>query len=295
MQKENNETTEVNEPKIESRFGFEKTRKTQSAFAVKAFAIGTTLCLGSILWFRSPDNDLNQSGGVKSPESSEINSNSNQYNLQTYSVETDRNLQVEKSKKSKNRIIVSLPGVQKIDRNKSGLIPMGSEISAKLLTGASNGLIKAQAINSLTHRGETFIAAGDLLIGQGQTTDERLLITFNRVIHEDGSHKSIHGDAIDQDDKLVGLAGSKFKRYAYRYGSAVGLNFVGGMTEGLQDRTVVGQQVVTTPSIKNALLNGASKAALEMANDQMSELKNQPPPISVPAGTEIVITFSGNE
>ncbi len=291
MQNENKQTEEVIEPRIENRFGFQREQQTQSKFVVRALMIGTTISIGSILWFRSPDTE-SSSNGVKTPETSEINSTTNQYSVESYSVESDRNAQIEKSKKNIKRIVIKLPGIQKIDRKKSGLIATGAELRAKLLTGASNGLVKAQALNSLSQKGEIFVTAGDLLIGQGQTTEDRLLITFNQVVHRNGDQESIHGEAVDQEDKLVGLKGSKFKRYAYRYGSAVGLNFVGGMTEGLQDRTVVGQQVVTTPNAKNALLNGASKAALEMANEQMSELKNQPPPITIEAETEIIITFT---
>ncbi len=48
---------------------------------------------------------------------------------------------------------------------------------------------------------------------------------------------------------------------------------------------------MTNPDPKNALLNGASRAAVEIANDQMSNMRNQPPPISIPAGQEILIVF----
>ena len=291
MEKENSATTEVLEPKIESRFGFQKPRRTQSRVAIKLFILGAVICLGALLWMRTPENNSASSSGVKMPEASEVNSSSNQFALDNYSAEQDRNQQIERNKKKVTRVVIKLPGIQKIDRLKSGQIPPGSEIKAKLLSGASNGLVKAEALESLKNRGEIFVRAGDVLIGQGQSTEERLFIKFNQVVHKDGSYESIQAEAADDEDRVVGLTGSKFKRYAYRYGAAVGLNFVGGMTEGLQDRTIVGQQVVTTPSARNALLNGASKAALEMANEQMSEMRNQPPPIMIEAGVEILVVF----
>lgn len=292
MQNENNETREVPEPKIETRFGFEKPRKTQSKLATHSIMTGVVISLGAILWMRAPDSSSENSSGIKTPEASEVNSSSNQFEVEKYSAEADKNQQTEKNKKKVAHVVIKLPGIQKIDRQKQGQIVLGSEIKARLLTGASNGLVKAEALESLKNRGETFVSAGDLLIGQGQSTEERLFIKFTHVVHKDGTAESIQADAADSEDKLMGLASSKFKRYAYKYGAAVGLNFVGGMTEGLQDRTIVGQQVVTTPNAKNALLNGASKAALEMANEQMSEMRNQPPSISVDAGTEIFIIFN---
>lgn len=292
MQNENNETQEVSEPKIETRFGFEKPRKTQSKLATRSIMTGVALSLGAILWMRAPDSSYESSSGIKTPEASEVNSSSNQFEVEKYSAEADKNQQTERNKKKVAHAVIKLPGIQKIDRQKQGQISLGSEIKVRLLTGASNGLVKAEALESLKNRGETFVSAGDLLIGQGQSTEERLFIKFTKVVHKDGTVDSIQADAADNEDRFIGLASSKFKRYAYKYGAAVGLNFVGGMTEGLQDRTIVGQQVVTTPNAKNALLNGASKAALEMANEQMSEMRNQPPAISVEAGTEIFIIFN---
>lgn len=53
------------------------------------------------------------------------------------------------------------------------------------------------------------------------------------------------------EDKTVGLKGSRVGKYAMKYATAIGLNFVGGMAEGLQDREVVGNgQVVTKPNTK---------------------------------------------
>lgn len=244
---------------------------------------------------RSPDKNSEVSSGVKAPESSEVSSSQNQFALDNYSAEQERNSMNEKNKRKVSRIVVKLPGIQKIDRIKSGQIPQGSEVRAKLLSGASNGLVKVEVLDSLKVRGETFITASDILIGQGQSTEERLYIKFNQVVHKNGTFEPIQAQAVDNEDKIIGLNASKFARYAYKYGAAVGLNFVGGMTEGLQDRTIVGQQVVTTPNARNALLNGASKAAIEMANEQMTDLRNHPPPITIDAGQEIIVVFESGQ
>jgi len=295
VEKENSVITEVIEPKIESSFGFEKPGKSQSNVVIKIFIFFTVLSLGAILWMRSPDKNLDASSGIKAPETSEVSSSQNQFALDNYSIEKERNSISEKNKRKVARIVVKLPGIQKIDRIKSGQIPPGSEVRAILLSGASNGLVKVEVLDSLKIRGETFIMASDILIGQGQSTEERLYIKFNQVVHKNGTFEPIQAQAVDNEDKIIGLKASKFGRYAYKYGAAVGLNFVGGMTEGLQDRTIVGQQVVTTPNARNALLSGASKAAIEMANEQMTDLRNHPPPITIDAGQEIIVVFESSQ
>lgn len=293
VEKENSIITEVTEPKIETRFGFEKPRGPQSNAIIKIFIFFTVLSLGAILWMRSPDKTLDAGSGVKAPESSEVSSSQNQFALDNYSAEKERNSMTEKNKRKVSHVVVKLPGIQKIDRIKSGQIPPGSEVRAKLLSGASNGLVKVEVLDSLKVRGETFITAGDILIGQGQSTEERLYIRFSQVVHRNGTFEPILAQAVDNEDKIIGIKASKFVRYAYKYGAAVGLNFVGGMTESLQDRTVVGEQVVTTPNARNALLSGANKAAIEMANEQMTDLRNHPPPITIEAGQEIIVVFEG--
>lgn len=55
MEKENSVITEVTEPKIESRFGFQKPRGPQSNTVIKIFIFFTVLSLGAILWRPCPE------------------------------------------------------------------------------------------------------------------------------------------------------------------------------------------------------------------------------------------------
>lgn len=290
MDDENKSVEITSEPKIESRFGFQSKEKGLPKQTVKILMIGAALSLGTIMWMRAPDKPEISSSGVDAPETPQVGAQQ-AGSLETYSAQAEKDQMNEKSRKSSRRIVVKLPGLQKIDRTRASQIPPGSEVRAKLLTGASNGLVRAVLLESLRVQGENYLKAGETVVGQGQSTEDRLFIRFTQVVHKDGSVEAVQGQAVDTEDKTAGLPGSKFKRYAMRYGTAVGLYFVGGMTEGMQERTIVGQQVVTNPDPKNALLNGASRAAVEMANDQMSNMRNQPPPISIPAGQEILIVF----
>ncbi len=290
MGDENKSVEITSEPKIESRFGFQSKEKGLPKQTVKILMIGAVLCLGSIMWMRAPEKPETSSSGVDAPETSQVGAQQ-AVSFETYSAQAEKDRITERNRKSLKRIVVKLPGLQKIDRTRASQIPPGSEVRAKLLTGASNGLVRAVLLESLRVQGENYLKAGETVVGHGQSTEDRLFIRFTHVVHKEGSVKAVQGQAVDTEDKTAGLPGSKFKRYALRYGTAVGLYFAGGMTEGMQERTIIGQQVVTNSDPKNALLNGASRAAVEMANDQMSNLRNQPAPISIPAGEEILIIF----
>ncbi len=279
------------EPTIESRFGFQRNDKNISKQTVKILMIGAAFCLGAIMWMRAPDKPEISSSSLEVPEMSLLGAQPN-FSLESYSAQSEKEQMSEKKRKSlKRTTVMKLPGLQKIDRNRSNKIPPGCEVRAKLLSGASNGLVRAVLVESLRVQGEHYLKAGETVIGQGQSTEERLYVNFTQVVHKDGSLDSVRGQAVNIEDKTAGLTGSKFKQYAMKYGTSAGLYFVAGMTEGLQERTIVGQQVVTNSDVKNALLNGASRAAVEMANDKMSNMRNQSPPISIPAGEEILILF----
>ncbi len=174
------------------------------------------------------------------------------------------------------------------------LIPPGSMTKAQLLSGASNGLVRAEVKEALTVDGVTFIEEGSTLLGTGSSTDERLYVAFNQVIFKDGTFGQIQAQACDQSDKIVGLKGSKVGTKALNVSGSIGLGFIGGMAEGLQDTQ--GQQgvAVRPPTVRNALLNATATTAIQQSQDLMSDLKNRKPIIEVSAGTEVCIIFGAN-
>lgn len=290
---ENNENSvEIStEPKIESRFGFAKANKFLSSRTIKYCSIVSGISLIIVFLIKSPDQVIQEGPGVKTPEVSEVGSGADRDTFETYSASEENNRLNEKNKKRKHSVIVRLPGLQKIDRRQAGQIPPGSLIKAVLITGASNGPVRAETTEALRVQGQTLIPAGATLLGTGTSTEERLMIKFTQVVFKDGSFENIQAQAADAEDKTVGLRGSRVGKYAMKYASAIGLNFVGGMAEVLQDREVVGQQVITKPTEKNALLSGTSKATLEMANETMTDLRNSAPIIQISAGQEIFVIF----
>lgn len=291
---ENNSVEISKEPKVEARFGFGQNKNIFSKAAMKYGAAISSVGLVGLFLMKSPEPISAEKSQVRIPESSEVHASLNSTEFKDYSaLEESAKLQ-EKNKKRHVQIIVRLPGLQKVDRRQSGKIPPGSLIKAVLITGASNGLVRAEVTQALRVQGETFIPVGATLLGSGQSAEDRLMIRFNQVVYKDGSFENIQAQAADKEDQTVGLKGSRVGKYAMKYATAIGLNFVGGMAEGLQDREVVGQQVITKPDAKNALLNGTSKATYEMANETMTDLKNSAPIIQIPAGQEILVLFDGS-
>lgn len=283
----------VSEPKIESRFGFGQTNKTLSNKAIKYFSIATVISLSVLFLIKSPDKSLDDStNGVKTPDSAEITSSQNNYaEFEKYSATDEQTRLKGNTKKNKKVLIVKLPGLEKIDRRNKMKIPPGSLIKAILISGGSNGSVRAEVTESLILQGETLVPTGAILLGVGQSTEDRLTIRFSQMIFKDGSFEAISAEAADAEDKTAGLKGSRLGKYALKYASAVGLNFVGGMTEAMQERDVVGQQVVAKSNAKNALLSGASRATIEMANESMNDLRNKIPEIHINAGTEFYVMF----
>ncbi len=170
-------------------------------------------------------------------------------------------------------------------------IPPGSMVKAVLVSGASNGLVRAEMSESLSVDGERLIPEGSVLMGNGSSTDDRLLVSFSQVVFRDGSFGAINAQACDASDKIVGLKGSKIGNKAVNIAGAIGLGFVGGLSQGFQDTQAIQGAVIASPSMKNALLNGTTTAALQQSQNLMSDLQNQVPIIEVPPATPICVIF----
>jgi hypothetical protein len=283
------------EPKIETRFGFAKDGHSLSSKTIKYCALGTSVALVGLFLMKSPDKPEQENPGVRPPDASPTTQSSDQMAVDSYSAAQESEHIKEQNKKRSSRVVVRFPGLQKIDRRKAGDIPPGSMVKAVLVTGASNGPVRIETKETLRIQGETLIPEGATLLGTGQSTEERLMVHFTQIVFKDGSYASISAQAADVEDKTVGLRGSRVGRVAMKYAAAIGLNFVGGMADGLQDREIVGQAVVTKPDARNALLSGTSRATLEMANETMSDLKNKAPIIQIDAGKEILVIFDGGQ
>ncbi len=197
-------------------------------------------------------------------------------------------------RRSNGGVAVRLAGLQVISRPRNlAQIPPGSFMEAKLMSGASNGLVRAEVTRALSVNGDIVIPQGAFLVGSGSSSEDRLFVRFSQVVFKDGTFGNLNAEACDQSDKIVGLKGSKVGNKALQLTGSLGLGFLGGFSTALQDTK--GQQgaVVSEPSLKNALLNGTATTALEESKNMMQDLKNRQPIIEVPQGTPICVMVSG--
>ena len=119
MDDENKSVEITNEPKIESRFGFQKSTRGLSKGTIKILMVGAAISLGTIMWVRTPDKPESESSGVSMPETSEVGA-SQIMSVETYSAEAEKNQINDRNKKSSRRVVVvKLPGLQKIDRTRT--------------------------------------------------------------------------------------------------------------------------------------------------------------------------------
>lgn len=182
-------------------------------------------------------------------------------------------------------------GPQLIARPRTIKIPPGSMIKAVLLSGASNGPVRAEITEGLTIAGERVVEEGAILLGQGQSGDDRLSIRFSQMVYKDGAVETIDAQGCDASDKIPGIKGSKIGGQALRLATGIGLTFVGGMADVLQDSSGQNGTVVRAPTLKNAMLNGAATAALDQSREILANTRNKPPVIEIPSGTSLFILF----
>ena len=64
-------------------------------------------------------------------------------------------------------------GAQVVSRNNGPKkIPPGLLLKAKLVSGASNGPVRAEATDELNLNGETLVPTGAILVGSGHSTED---------------------------------------------------------------------------------------------------------------------------
>lgn len=189
---------------------------------------------------------------------------------------------------------IKFTGPQVVSRPRPGKIPPGSMVKATLLSGGSNGPVRAEVTEGLIINGETLIEEGTILVGSGQSGEDRLTIRFNQMVFKDGAFESIDAQACDGEDKIAGIKGSKVGSQALKLATGIGLNFAGGVSGALEETEGQAGVVIRKPTLKTALFHGASSAALDQSKDMLSDVRNKPPLIEVPAGTSIYVLFQGS-
>ena len=168
-------------------------------------------------------------------------------------------------------------------------IPVGSETKAILVSGGTDGIVKAKLTQSLIVDGEPLIPENSILFGKGKSGEERLYVEFNKVIFPSGESFQILAQSFDPSDKIQGLKGAIVGTRAKKMGMAMGMGFLGGMADGMRETSGSSLFMNQKPTVKDAALSGASKAALDQSEAYLEEMKKSPNIIEVKSGTEFII------
>jgi hypothetical protein len=182
-------------------------------------------------------------------------------------------------------------GPQIVGPSTSIIIPVGTSAIAELASGASNGPVKAKLLQNITIGSDTLVEAGATLFGRGDSSEERLFIGFQKIILPDGTVIKIRAHACDSSDQIVGLKGSKISDKTFQIAGGIGLGFIGGLSEGLENSKNVGGIEIHDNSLRDAALNGAARASLEESKELLNAAKQKKTIIEVPNKTSFVVLF----
>ena len=257
-------------------------KQTISESTIKAIALPLAVAIACIAHFLPNQNELRESIGKA------IDSPNVTHDLPIIDVPI---LEARPSSRGGgNKQLARIENIRVVRLGGVGLIPVGTEARAVLVSGASNGIVKAKLLSSLLVDGEPTIPEGATIFGTGKSSEERLFVEFSKAILPTGETVGIRAQALDGGDKILGLKGALIGTRTKKMGMAVGFGVLGGMADGLQDTSgtnIFGMQ--QKKSLKDAALSGASKAALDQSQVYIEEMKNAPAIIEVKKGTEFFL------
>ena len=182
-------------------------------------------------------------------------------------------------------------------QNAADVLPMGSGIPAQIIgrieSADSSSPVQAVILQDvLSPVLALVIPKGSKVIGSGQldANRERLQVRFHTLVFPEGEQFGVSGVAT-MPDGSSGLAGDfssgVFKRNASQF---IG-TFIGGVAEGLKDRSSVGALGIPLEpgGIKNGLLNGVVQSTQNYTKTQTEQMGQAGASIKIPAGLSFVL------
>jgi len=165
-------------------------------------------------------------------------------------------------------------------------LPVGTEGKAILVSGGTDGLVKARILKPVLMDNEPVIPENSVLIGVGKSGEDRLFIEFQKIVLPTGETYKVRAQAFENEDKVQGIKGSIVGTRSKKMMMAMGLGFLGGMADGMRENTSGSYFSTQKPTTRDAALSGASKAALDQSEAYLEEMKKSPNIIQVKSGTE---------
>lgn len=123
---------------------------------------------------------------------------------------------------------------------------------------------------------------------------DRVHIQFNSGVTAQGKEFKIQAQALNSKNFAPGLFGDYHGTGANRIASTMGLGFVSSLTEIMQQREAIGNSnfVTPKPTMRNAMLGGASKVADMESKRQSEELLDEKPYVTIEGGSDVVISLT---
>lgn len=138
------------------------------------------------------------------------------------------------------------------------------------------------------------IPKGTKVIGSGQldSNRERLQVHFHTLVFPEGEQFGVSAIAT-MPDGSSGLTGKFSSGLLRRHASQFIGNFIGGLAEGMKDRTAGGQMGIPFEpgSLKNGALNGVAQSSLAYAKSSSEQMGQGSASIQIPSGKAFVLYF----
>lgn len=182
--------------------------------------------------------------------------------------------------------------IKPVSFKRTNKIPSGIEVNASLVSGGSNGIVKARISEAIVSDGETLAEKGSVLLGEGSSTDERLYIKFYKLVRPGFADLKVSAQAFDNQDRILGLKGSKVGDTIFKIAASSGLFFLSGMAEGMQNQT--DSFMPHKKSTKDAALQGVAQATVEHGREIVSSMNNKSI-IEVKHSTPIIVIFENGD
>jgi len=211
-------------------------------------------------------------------------------------VETAKKTEIEKNQK---RVAIKYWAPQIVGENERGRNLMRS--GSKLIGILKNPIdTRAQSLVRvlLPRGGESSgieIEPGSVLVGQYSYGGDGDLVylTFSRVDSPDGGEpKKISAAALDAGNFAPGIRGEEFTGNGTKVAASIGLGMFSGMADTLVERESLGNSyngVQAKPTMKNALLQGLSKASQDQIGRTASKIGQERNYVVIPEGKEMII------
>ena len=129
-------------------------------------------------------------------------------------------------------------------------------------------------------------------------TGEKVFLDIQSGLYPDGQEFKIRGQALSAKDYSPGIEGDYHGTFSNRVAGQLALSFISGLTDTLQDRESLGNGTAFSasgtapkPSVKNGLLNGASKVTSLEADRMAKEYAAQKAFVTIDTGKELIVSL----